>query len=242
MLIIPAVDLYRGNVVRFLKGDPASSKIYSDDPLEVAASWKAQGARLLHLVDLSAALGEGENISFIEKIARGVDLELQVGGGIRDLERAKQLLSLGVERIILGTKGLDEIFLRQCLKEIGPQRLAVSVDTLKGQLAVEGWKKTTGFKDADFLTHLRAEGVQWVIYTDISRDGTLEGIDSQLIGRLEKFRDMKIIVSGGIATLDDVRAIKEKAPFVWGIITGKALYERTITLPEAQAVLSDQRS
>jgi len=233
MITIPAIDLYQGKVVRLTRGDPKYSKVYSDDPVAVAQKWEAQGAKLIHLVDLSAALGEGDNLKVVKDIINKVNIAVQVGGGMRDIKKAKQLLSLGVERIIIGTKALDEDFLNKVLKSLDKERVAIGVDVINSCLAIEGWKKKTDFSGLDFIAYLQLKGVRCVIYTDISRDGTLEGLNCEQITKFDMFGDMKIIVSGGVASLADLKAIKSCAPFVWGIIVGKALYEGKFTLPEA---------
>lgn len=233
MKVIPAIDLWDGKVVRLLKGNPDLSTIYSDDPIEVANKWKDQGADLLHLVDLSAALGQKDNVGVIEKILKEVDIKVEIGGGIRDIEKAEKLISLGAERVIIGTKGMDENFLKKVIKSVSSSKLAVSVDVVDSYLAVKGWKEKTTFKTFDFIEFLRNNGVKWIIYTDISRDGTLDGIDFTKINELSVYNDLNIIVSGGVSSIDDIKEIKEKTPFVWGVITGKAIYEDKLSLLEA---------
>ena len=234
MTIIPAIDLYQGKVVRLIKGDPKKSKVYSDDPLAVAKDWQAQGAKLLHLVDLSAALGEGDNLKAIENIIDNIDIGVEVGGGIRDIKKAKQILSLGPERIIIGTKALDEDFLNKVLKSLDREKVAIGVDVLDGFLAVKGWREKTDFSGLDFIAYLQLKGIKWVIYTDISRDGTLKGVVCEQIVELSMFSDMNIIASGGVASLEDLSQIKKCTPFVWGVIVGKALYEGKFSLSQAQ--------
>ena len=230
MIIIPAIDLYQGKVVRLTKGDPARSKIYSDDPLAMARRWESEGSGFLHLVDLSAALGEGDNLKIIKEIVKTLNIKTEVGGGIRDLDKAKELILAGVERIIVGTRSLDEDFLDALLKTLGQDRVAVGVDVLGSCLAVEGWKKKTDLKDSDFLSSLQSRGVKWIIYTDISRDGTLQGANYKKISSLAEFKGMNIIFSGGVSSAYDLEKIKENAPFLWGVIVGKALYEGRISL------------
>ncbi len=233
MNVIPAIDLWEGKVVRLFKGNPALSTIYSDDPIDVANKWKEQGADLLHLVDLSSAFGQNDNIGIIEKILKEVDIKVEVGGGIRNIEKAERLISFGAERVIIGTKGVDENFLRKSIKCFGSSKIAVSVDVIDSHLAVKGWQEKTTFKTADFIKFLRINGVKWIIYTDISRDGTMEGMDFFKINELSDYKDLNIIVSGGVSSIDDIKKIKEKSPFVWGVITGKAIYEDKLSLSEA---------
>lgn len=232
MITIPAIDLYQGKVVRLTRGDPKASKVYSDDPVAIAKKWEAEGAKLIHLVDLSAALGEGDNLTEIKSIIENVKVRVQVGGGIRDIKKVKQLLSLGAERIIIGTKALDEDFLNQVLKSLDKEKVAIGVDVINSNLAIEGWRTKTDFSGLDFIAYLQLKGIKWIIYTDISRDGTLQGLNCQQITKLATFGDMNIIASGGVASLEDLRQIKQCASFIWGVIVGKALYEGKFTLSE----------
>jgi phosphoribosylformimino-5-aminoimidazole carboxamide ribotide isomerase len=233
MLIIPAIDLYQGKVVRLFKGDISRSKIYSADPVETAKKWQAQGAKLLHVVDLSAAFEQGDNLAVIENIIKSVKVKVEVGGGIRDLARAKTIISFGAERVIIGTKGLNDNFLTQILKVVGSEKLAVGVDVKESFVAVKGWQEKTTVNYLEFIDHLKTKGVKWVIYTDISRDGTLEGINLKNLKQLSIYKDINLIISGGVSSLEDIKNIKKHTPFIWGAIIGKALYEDKISLYQA---------
>ncbi|MFA7677577.1 MAG: 1-(5-phosphoribosyl)-5-[(5-phosphoribosylamino)methylideneamino]imidazole-4-carboxamide isomerase [Candidatus Omnitrophota bacterium] len=230
MLVIPAIDLYQQKVVRLVRGNPKEPTVYSDDPLAIAEKWQAQGAKLIHVVDLSAALGEGDNRKIIKDICRKVNIDVQVGGGIRDIAGARELLSLGAKRVIIGTKAMDEGFLNELLKNFGKEKIALGVDVLDSCLAVEGWKKKTDFNALDFIAYLELKGVRWIIYTDISRDGTLLGVNCENLSDLGTFRNMNIILSGGIASVEDFKVMQQKCPFFWGVIAGKALYEGKIDI------------
>ena len=237
MKIIPAIDLLDGKVVRLKKGDPNLSTVYGDDPLAIARKWQDQGAEILHLVDLSAAFGQGDNTAIIEKITKNIDIPVQVGGGIRSVEKAKGLISAGVARIVVGTKSTDEAFLDSLLNERGPERLAVGLDLVGGNLAIQGWKTTTDIKGVEFVNYLKGKGIEWIIHTDISRDGTLEGPNLEEVQSFASLEGMNIIASGGVSSLEDLKQLKEKAPSLWGIIVGKALYEGKFTISEAKAIL-----
>jgi len=228
MLVIPAIDLWEGKVVRLLKGNPADSTVYSNDPLQVARDWKRKGAGLLHLVDLSAALGQEDNSEIIAKILEEVDIKVEVGGGIRDIEKAKKLISLGAVRIIVGTKGLEDKFLKDLIRAVGLERIAVSVDAIGSQVAVKGWQEKTSLEALDFIKSLVERGIKWIIYTDISRDGTLEGLNLEPVKEFSSFKKANIIVSGGVSSPEDIKRIKEETPFIWGVIVGKAFYEGRI--------------
>lgn len=236
MIIIPAIDLYQGKVVRLVKGDINRSKIYSNDPVETAKKWQAQGAGYLHIVDLSAAFEQGDNLAVIKSIIKSVRMKIEVGGGIRDLDKAKAVISLGAERVIIGTKGLDDDFLGQILKNLGEEKVAVSVDVKDSFVAVKGWQEKTPVKYLEFIDSLKNKGVKWIIYTDISRDGTLEGINLKNIKQLSGHKGLNFIISGGISTIEDIKKIKQEASFVQGVIVGKALYEEKISLSAANAI------
>jgi phosphoribosylformimino-5-aminoimidazole carboxamide ribotide isomerase len=240
MLVIPAIDLWKGKVVRLVKGNPAEATVYSDNPIQTARDWQAKGAELLHLVDLSAALGQEDNSGIITKILKEVDIKVEVGGGIRDIERAKNLVALGAERVIVGTRSLEDKFLKNLIRSIGVKRVAVSVDAVGSQVAVKGWQEKTAFTASDFIGNLLEKGVEWIIYTDISRDGTLGGINVEPVKEFSAFftpgefpagrKTANLIISGGVASYRDFQKIRAELPFVWGVIAGKALYEGKIDL------------
>ena len=233
MLIIPAIDLYDGKVVRLTRGDPARSTVYSDDPIAIANKWKSEGAQFIHLVDLSAAFGKGDNLAIIEKILREVDVKFEIGGGIRDKKKAKKLIELGAERIIIGTKGVDEEFLTGLIEAVGSDKLAVGVDVLNSRVAVAGWQEVSDWKALDFITHLKNKGIKWVIYTDISRDGMLSGPNLEEAKQFSRFSSLNFILSGGVSCLEDIKQISKELTFIKGIIVGKALYEGNFSLSEA---------
>jgi len=230
MLIIPAIDLYKGEVVRLIKGDIDKIKIYSRDPVSIVNRFKKFGVEFFHIVDLSNALGEGDNFNIIKKIIEKTNIKAQVGGGIRDLEKAKRLISIGVKRIVISTKALDENFLRRILKILGKERIAIGIDAYKDFLVVKGWKEKTKVNVWDFIDKIKKIGIKWIIYTDVLRDGTLKGVNLNNLKKLYKFKDLNIIFSGGISSLEDIKKIEENALFLKGIILGKALYEKKIDL------------
>ncbi|MCP4652542.1 MAG: 1-(5-phosphoribosyl)-5-[(5-phosphoribosylamino)methylideneamino]imidazole-4-carboxamide isomerase [Candidatus Omnitrophica bacterium] len=236
MKLIPAIDLWDAKAVRFLRGDPFMSKVYSDNPVEVAKRWEAEGAKILHVVDLSAALDQGDNSSLVEEIIKTVNIPVEIGGGIRTIERAKELIDIGAERIIVGTKSVEEEFLDELIATVGADKLAIGVDVINSVVAVEGWKLKTTIKGDQFIPYLQKKGIKWIIYTDISRDGTLKGPNIGGIQTFSELSGVNFIASGGVSCLDDLRALKDQAPFIWGVITGKALYEETFTLSEANAI------
>jgi len=237
MLIIPAIDLYNEKVVRFIKGDPTRSTIYSDNPLSVARKWRDDGAKILHVVDLSAALGEPDNADIVEHIIKEIDVDVEVGGGIRNVEKALRFKNAGAKRIIVGTKSLDDDFLKELLGALGQDKLAVSVDIKEGFVATKGWQEKSKLKPIEFIEKLAALGIKWVIYTDISKDGTLEGLNLKALKELSAFKGINFIASGGVSGMSDLKKVKAELPFVWGVISGKALYDGKLSLPEAISFL-----
>lgn len=235
MLIIPAIDLIDGCVVRLTQGK-GKEKIYSRDPVKTAKHWVRQGAEMLHVVDLDGAFtGKPANISVVKKIASQVPVPVQFGGGVRSAQVIRAALDAGVERVVLGTKAAEsKDFLAAAFRNFR-DRVVVSIDTKSGSLAVRGWKDAHKTQKAEaFAELLKDIGFKQFIYTDILKDGMLEGPNIREIKRLLKETGMGMIASGGISSLDDIRKLKnlEKSGLL-GIIVGKALYEGRFTLSAA---------
>jgi len=233
MLIIPAIDIEQAKVVRFIKGR-YRKKIYSDDPVEVALRWQRQGAKLLHIVDLEGAkTGKIKNFLSLKKILSKIDIPVEFGGGIRDIATIRRLLKMKVKRVIIGTQAKDEDFLKKVFKYFG-SKVVVSVDEGKGKVFAKGWQDS--FKDLDtfsLIERLKRIGFEEIIYTDILRDGTLKGPNLKRIKEILK-QKMKVIVSGGISSLEDIQKLKTLEKYgLKGVILGKALYEGKIDLSEA---------
>jgi len=234
MRIIPAIDLMGAKVVRLTQGKPRFRKEYFDSPLEVAKIWKSQGAKDLHIIDLDKALGKGNNLRIISEIAKKVKIDIQVGGGIRTCAYIKRLLNLGVKRVILGTKAYtDSNFFKKVVKDF-KDYLVVSIDLKGKNLAYQGWQKTLDLDWERLIKRFSNSGINWLIYTDILRDGTLKGLNFSLIKKIKKVFAGNLIVSGGVGSLEDLK--KAKSLGVWGVIVGKALYEGNFSLKEALRV------
>lgn len=234
MRVIPAIDLMGGMVVRLLRGDPNTKIVYQHlgEPVQVAETWEEEGAQALHVVDLDAALGRGENRRTVEKILRAVDISLQVGGGIRSQEAAERLLGMGVERIVLGTMAFEEGGeLERMLQKFGAWRLAVALDYDGCKVRTMGWRADTATTLNEAIKRFIDTGVETLILTSISRDGTLSGPDySTLAWAVRNFRG-KILASGGVRDLEDIIGLKGLG--VDGVIVGRALYEARLSLREA---------
>ncbi|HUW98490.1 MAG TPA: 1-(5-phosphoribosyl)-5-[(5-phosphoribosylamino)methylideneamino]imidazole-4-carboxamide isomerase [Acidiferrobacter sp.] len=239
MLIIPAIDLKDGQCVRLRQGRMEDETIFSDDPVEVAGRWIAEGAKRLHIVDLNGAFaGEPVNASVIHEIVRTYpDIVIQVGGGIRTEETIQAYLDVGVRYVILGTKAVNmPHFVGDMCAEF-PGHIVVGLDAKEGKVATDGWSKLSGHDVVDLVQRYQDDGVEAVIYTDIGRDGMMHGVNIEDTRRLANAISIPVIASGGIASLDDVRKLCAVADSgIQGAIVGRALYEGKIILREAQSL------
>jgi phosphoribosylformimino-5-aminoimidazole carboxamide ribotide isomerase len=235
MLIIPAIDLKDGKVVRLYQGK-GQETVYSDDPVEVAQKWQREGAKLIHVVDLDGAFsGEPKNLSVIREICDSIEIPIECGGGIRDRGSIRKLLGVGVEKIVLGTKAVeDQEFLKEVFSEF-PEKIIVSIDARSGMVMTDGWKTPQPTLDAvNFSLRIKAIGFESIIYTDTLKDGTLTGPNIDGIKNLLSKSGLQVIASGGISRLDDIKRLKEiEKEGLAGVIVGKALYEKRFTLKEA---------
>lgn len=233
MDLLPAIDIRNGRVVRLSQGERARQTVYGDDPLAVAQRFADEGARWIHVVDLDRAFGSGDNLPAVRRLAQGVasKLSLELGGGLRAIDLVRQALDLGFARAVIGTAAASEPgFVRQVVAAVGAARLAVAIDARDGQVAVRGWTQTSDIRADELARAVVDGGVQTVIYTDIARDGMLDGPD--LAGALLlKTAGVRVIVSGGIASAEDIRAACMAE--LDGVIVGRALYEGILSLPEA---------
>ena len=234
MIIIPAIDIRGGSVVRLTKGDYEQMEVYSDDPASVALDFQKRGATHLHMVDLDGAKdGTLANFEVIAKTAGSSSLFTEVGGGIRDMARLEKYLSAGIDRAILGTAAVnDPRFLEEAVKEFG-DKVAVGVDAKDGYVAISGWLETTAELGYDFCVRMRGLGVRTVIYTDISRDGMLQGPNLEIYGQLSGIEGLDIVASGGVSGAADVVALRRTG--IAAAIIGKALYKGVLTIEEALA-------
>lgn len=235
MIIFPAIDIKDGKVVRLRQGEFSDVTEYSLDPIDVARQWQRCGAQWLHIVDLDGAQGgEIKNFGTIAQIAKDIALPIQMGGGVRGETEIDKLLSVGIKRVILGTRVVhDRIFLKKILKQFG-DKIAVSLDCKDGCVTQKGWTETTDVQGTDFAKELEASGLKCLIYTDIKRDGMLTGPNWQALSEILNAVKIPVIASGGIANLDDIKKLLTIKPRkVLGAITGKAIYEGKLDLKEA---------
>ena len=232
MYIIPAIDLIDGKAVRLQKGDYNKVTVYSDSPAEVAESFERDGAKMLHVVDLDGAKdGTTANFDTVKEIIRRTGLSVEIGGGVRNIERVKKYIDIGVDRIIIGTAAVtDPDFLKEAVKLYG-EKIVVGVDVKDGYVAIKGWIEVSEVSCYDFCKTLCELGVKTVICTDISKDGMMSGTNLELYRDLNRRFGMNIIASGGVSSIDDVCALKEMD--IYGAILGKALYTGAIKLSDA---------
>lgn len=232
MIIYPAIDLYNGSCVRLVKGDFKQKKVYDEDPVRVAKAFMASGAEMLHVVDLNGTeLNNNANYETVKRIVEAVDMPVQVGGGIRSIESVKRYFDIGVDRVIIGTKAVeDPLFLKELVKKYG-EKIVVAVDVKDGYVAINGWKDQSKIEMMSFVSTLVELGVQRILCTDINRDGLLAGSNVALYKTMQKKFDIELIASGGVSTIEEIKELRSYG--VFGAIVGKALYENRFTLEEA---------
>ena len=237
MLLIPAIDLKEGKCVRLRQGRMEDDTVFSDDPVAVAGRWVDAGAKRLHLVDLDGAFaGKPKNADVIHAIVEAYpDVPVQIGGGIRDEDTIQAYLEAGVEFVIIGTKAVSEPhFVRDVAIEF-PGHIIVGLDAKDGRVAIDGWSKLSRHDVVDLAKKFESQGVSAIIYTDISRDGMMQGVNVEATARLARSVNIPIIASGGITNIDDIRALGEVAhDGIMGAITGRAIYEGTLDFAEAE--------
>ena len=242
MLVIPAIDLKDGQCVRLRRGLMEDSTVFSDDPAGTALEWAGQGARRLHLVDLNGAFeGEPVNGDAIEAIVDAVpQLPVQIGGGIRDMQTIERYLKRGVRWVIIGTAAVkDPEFVRAACKEY-PDHIVVGIDAKQGRVATDGWAEVSEMEATTLAREFEAAGVSAIVYTDIDRDGMMQGVNVEATREMARASSIPIIASGGITNLEDIKALAEHTrEGIIGAITGRAIYEGTLDLGAAQHVADE---
>jgi phosphoribosylformimino-5-aminoimidazole carboxamide ribotide isomerase len=234
VILIPAIDLMGGEVVRLEKGDFASRRTYAGKPAERAAEFAAAGATLVHVVDLDGAkVGWPVNVDAVAAICRVPGLQVELGGGLRTLPDIEQVLKVGVRYVVLGTAAVERMELVQKACRAFPGRVRAGIDARDGEVKVAGWTSGTGLSVAEVARRVKAAGVRLVEYTDVGRDGMFTGVDAAGAARLAAEAGVEVVASGGVASLDDVVACREAG--LAGVIVGKALYEGRISLGDALA-------
>lgn len=240
MIVYPAIDLRRGRCVRLQQGDFSAETVFADDPAEAARRWVAEGARWLHVVNLDGALGERatENLAALQRILAAVEIPVQFGGGVRSAQDAARLLALGVARVILGTVAVRQPeVVEAVLAAHGAERVLVGIDARQGRVAIHGWVEASEVEATTLAQRMAALGARHIVYTDVQRDGTLQGVNVAAARQLAQASGLGVIASGGVASLEDIRALKAcERDGIEGVIIGMALYREAIRLAEALSI------
>ncbi|NLK20506.1 MAG: 1-(5-phosphoribosyl)-5-[(5-phosphoribosylamino)methylideneamino]imidazole-4-carboxamide isomerase [Epulopiscium sp.] len=233
MRLYPAIDIKGGKCVRLSQGRFDKVTVYNDNPVEIAKKWEEAGATYIHLVDLDGALiGEQANKNTIKEIAASVTIPIQTGGGIRTIASIKDRLSLGISRVIIGTAAIkDPSLVKEAVKEFGADRIVIGIDAKNGKVAVEGWEEVSSVKAIDLCLQMKKIGIKTIVYTDISKDGMMSGVNVEATKELIDSTGMDIIASGGVADYRDLEKVSHIG--AEGVIIGKALYQGTIDLKQA---------
>lgn len=231
MILFPAIDILNGKCVRLIQGDYNQEKVYSDSPVEMAQSWANQGAEFIHIVDLDGAkTGQTVNHSIIKEIAEKVNIPVQVGGGIRSMETVHHLLDNGVARVIIGTAAIQNpAFLKEAVSLYG-DKIAVSLDARNGYIATDGWTDTSEVKAIELVKDLDKVGIKTIVYTDIAKDGMLQGPNFEELEVMNNATNIDVIASGGVSTVNDINQLQQMN--LYGAIVGKALYDGTVQFKE----------
>ena len=238
MIVFPAIDLKNGKCVRLMQGQKDAETIYFDNPVDVALNWQSKGAQYLHLVDLDGAFdGQPKNLELIKKIVEALDIPVELGGGIRTLEIAKEYIDSGVSRIIIGTQAVKDFGFIEKLLDLYDDKVCVSIDAKNGIVCTEGWVENSNIEALELASKLERYGLSTLVYTDISKDGMMTGPNFEMLGVLNNNLNMDIIASGGISCIEDMKRLNSMG--LYGAITGKALYEGTIDL---EALIAELKS
>lgn len=229
MIVFPAIDLKNGKCVRLLQGQKDAETIYFENPLEVAKMWELKGAQYLHLVDLDGAFeGQPKNMDVVKEIVEALNIPVELGGGIRNLEIAKNYIDIGIARIIIGTQAVKDFEFVEKLLSLYDEKVCVSIDAKNGIVCTEGWVENSNMEALELASKLESLGLSTLVYTDISKDGMMTGPNFEMLNVLNNHLHMNIIASGGVSSVEDMKRLE--AMGLYGAITGKALYEGTIDL------------
>ncbi|WP_304066781.1 1-(5-phosphoribosyl)-5-[(5-phosphoribosylamino)methylideneamino]imidazole-4-carboxamide isomerase [Megamonas hypermegale] len=236
MIIFPAIDIRGGKCVRLIKGDFNQETVFSDRPEIMAKKWQDEGGKYLHLVDLDGALaGKSQNLATVEMILKTVDIPVELGGGIRTMENIETVLDMGVSRVILGSVAVkNPQLVKDACKKYGSERIVVGIDAKDGIVAVDGWGVSGNVEAKELAKKMALGGVKHIIYTDISRDGTLSGVNAQATAEIARYSGVKVVASGGVSSIEDIKLLKQyEQDGIEGVIVGKSIYTGSLSLPEA---------
>lgn len=235
MKVLAAIDIMNGDVVRLMKGDQLTKKVYSNDPIQVAKKWAKDGADMLHIVDLDAAFGnESSNLSIISEILDSVNIPIQIGGGIRNTEIFEKIVKMGFSKIVVGTMAYRNVNELRLLSKNYGDKIVISLDEINGKVMIEGWKSSSDYKVEDAINKFNELGISNFLLTSIIKDGTLSGPDIVTLNSINTDRKSKIIASGGISSLVDVLRVRSIG--CDSVILGKALYEERLDIKKVKAI------
>jgi phosphoribosylformimino-5-aminoimidazole carboxamide ribotide isomerase len=235
MLLIPAIDLKNGRCVRLLQGEADSETLYSDDPAAMARSFEDAGAKRLHLVDLDGAFqGKGANLASIRSILNNISIPVQLGGGLRNFENIEQMFDLGVSSVIVGTMAVkNPTVLEEVIQRFSGEKIFLGIDERNRKVSIEGWQEGTEIDDVEFALHWKKLGIQRIVFTDIARDGMLNGPNLEALGDFARRTGLKVVASGGVSSMEDLELLKTlEEDGVDQVISGKAIYEGKLDLKE----------
>ncbi len=235
ILVIPSIDLKDGKCVRLVRGVPGTETVYSSDPVQMAILWRGENAKMLHVVDLNGALeGEMKNLDVIKKMIQTVEIPIQVGGGVRTYAQAENLFEAGAARVVMSTVAIeDPDLIKKLIEEFGPRKVVVAIDEKNNVLHMEGWQENSGLTNISLGLRMKLLGVERVLYTDLSRDGTLTGPNFGAIKEFAEKTKLRVTASGGVAGYPDLRKMQDLEPFgVDSVIIGRALYENRFPCQE----------
>jgi phosphoribosylformimino-5-aminoimidazole carboxamide ribotide isomerase len=234
MIVVPAIDIRGGRVVRLKQGQLQDEQVYGSDPAEAARRWEGEGAERLHVVDLDAAISGKSQPHVIEDVIAAVTIPVEVGGGLRTLESALRYLERGARRVIFGTAAVsDPGVVQEALKRY-PEAVAVALDARNGRVTVAGWKEVSTVTALELAERVKSWGVKRIQYTDVVRDGMLLGPNLETTAELARISGLRITAAGGISSVDDIRKLKDASPLIDEVVAGKALYEKRFTLAQAK--------
>ncbi len=236
MLIFPAIDIRGGKCVRLVKGDFDKETVFGERPEIMAKKWEDEGGQFLHLVDLDGArAGKSQNLDVVEMILQTINIPVELGGGIRTMEDIDRVLNIGVTRVILGSVAVSNPQLvKDACKKYGSERIVVGIDAKDGIVAVDGWGVSGNVEAKELAKKMAEGGVKHIIYTDISRDGTLSGVNVEATAQIARYSGVKVVASGGVSSIEDIKALKKyEADGIEGVIVGKSIYTGALSLPEA---------
>lgn len=239
MQVIPALDLKDGKCVRLTQGRLEKESIFSLNPVSVALKWEEKGAKILHIIDLNGAFkGSPQNLDIVKKIVKSLKIPIQLGGGIRDFTTIKKILDIGVEKVILGTSVINaQELVKKAIDEF-KGRIGVGIDVYEGKVFIKGWQEETSQNAISLAKEIEKLGVKWVVFTDIKKDGTMEGPNIKEIRKIARAVNIPVVASGGISSLEDIKKIKSLEKYgVSAIIIGKALYTGALDLEEAISLI-----